>query len=187
MADTLPDIIAGQLAIVFCGINPGMTAAATGHHFAGRGNRFWRAIHRAGFTPEEIAPENDRTILRHGCRLTTVVERPTAGGSIVGTRIHRRRRAFRAQDCALCAALRRLSRQGGLLRIVRSTRPRLGISAGNPWRRCGVGSAQCQRAQFGVQLRPIGRRLPSTLSGGKPERTFDVEDRIQFIEIKELF
>jgi mismatch-specific thymine-DNA glycosylase len=78
MADALPDILAERLAVVFCGINPGMTAAAAGHHFAGRGNRFWRAIHLAGFTPEEILPENDRTILRYGCGLTAVVDRPTA-------------------------------------------------------------------------------------------------------------
>ena len=78
MADALPDIIAERLAVVFCGINPGMTAAAAGRHFAGRSNRFWRVLHRAGFTPEEIRPENDRTILQYGYGLTTVVERPTA-------------------------------------------------------------------------------------------------------------
>ena len=77
MNDTLPDIIAERLAVLFCGINPGMTAAAVGHHFAGRGNRFWRTIHLAGFTPNEIAPADDRTILQHGCGLTTVVDRPT--------------------------------------------------------------------------------------------------------------
>lgn len=74
----LPDIIAAQLTVVFCGINPGMGAATTGHHFAGRGNRFWRAIHLAGFTPEELLPPNDSTILRYGCGLTAVVDRPTA-------------------------------------------------------------------------------------------------------------
>jgi double-stranded uracil-DNA glycosylase len=78
MTDPLPDIIARRLAVVFCGINPGMPAAAAGHHFVGRNNRFWRVIHLAGFTPEEILPENDRTILQHGCGLTTVVQRPTA-------------------------------------------------------------------------------------------------------------
>lgn len=78
MASALPDIITGRLAVVFCGINPGMTAAAAGHHFAGRGNRFWRVIHLAGFTPTEILPANDRTILRHQCGLTAVVDRPTA-------------------------------------------------------------------------------------------------------------
>lgn len=78
MADTLPDIIAERLAVVFCGINPGMTAAAEGHHFAGRNNRFWRVLHLAGFTPAEIRPGDDRTILRHGYGLTAVVDRPTA-------------------------------------------------------------------------------------------------------------
>ncbi|HVJ52072.1 MAG TPA: G/U mismatch-specific DNA glycosylase [Aliidongia sp.] len=78
MTNPLPDIIAMRLAVVFCGINPGMSAAEAGHHFVGRSNRFWRVIHLAGFTPAEIRPENDRTILQHRCGLTTVVERPTA-------------------------------------------------------------------------------------------------------------
>ena len=74
----LEDILADQLDVIFCGINPGMTAAAQGHHFAGRGNRFWRTLHLAGFTPEEVRPENDRTILQYRCGLTAVVDRPTA-------------------------------------------------------------------------------------------------------------
>ena len=78
MSDPLPDIIAKRLAVVFCGINPGLSAAAAGHHFVGRGNRFWRVIHLAGFTPEEILPENDHTILQYRCGLTAVVQRPTA-------------------------------------------------------------------------------------------------------------
>jgi TDG/mug DNA glycosylase family protein len=78
MADPLPDIIAERVAVVFCGINPGLSAAVAGHHFVGRSNRFWRVIHLAGFTPEEIRPENDRTILEYQCGLTAVVERPTA-------------------------------------------------------------------------------------------------------------
>ena len=78
VADTLPDIIIERLSVLFCGINPGMEAAATGHHFAGRGNRFWRVIHLAGFTPEEIAPHDDRLLLHHGYGLTSMVGRPTA-------------------------------------------------------------------------------------------------------------
>lgn len=74
----LPDIIRDRLAVLFCGINPGMMAAATGHHFAGRGNRFWRVIYLAGFTTEQIAPEQGRELLHFGCGLTTVVSRPTA-------------------------------------------------------------------------------------------------------------
>jgi TDG/mug DNA glycosylase family protein len=78
MNETLEDILTKDLAVIFCGINPGLKAAATGHHFMGRSNRFWRTLHLAGFTPHEVQPENDRTILQYQCGLTTVVERPTA-------------------------------------------------------------------------------------------------------------
>jgi TDG/mug DNA glycosylase family protein len=74
----LEDILAQELAVVFCGINPGLLAAAEGHHFAGRGNRFWRTLHLSGFTPHEVQPEDDRSILQFRCGLTAVVDRPTA-------------------------------------------------------------------------------------------------------------
>ncbi|AMW84781.1 G:T/U mismatch-specific uracil/thymine DNA-glycosylase [Pseudomonas yamanorum] len=78
MNETLEDILTKDLAVIFCGINPGLKAAATGHHFMGRSNRFWRTLHLAGFTPHEVQPENDRSILQYQCGLTTLVERPTA-------------------------------------------------------------------------------------------------------------
>ena len=78
MSGGLPDILDGHLSVLFCGINPGMAAAAAGHHFEGRSNRFWRVMHLAGFTPEELSPQQDRRILEFGCGLTTVVTRPTA-------------------------------------------------------------------------------------------------------------
>lgn len=74
----LPDILEPGLSVIFCGINPGLRAASTGHHFAGRGNRFWRTLHLAGFTPEELRPEDGRTLLNYECGLTTAVARPTA-------------------------------------------------------------------------------------------------------------
>lgn len=74
----LEDILADDVSVIFCGINPGLLAAAQGHHFAGRGNRFWRTLHRAGFTPFEIRPEDDRSLLEYHCGLTAVVARPTA-------------------------------------------------------------------------------------------------------------
>ncbi|MGF6484348.1 TDG/mug DNA glycosylase family protein [Paraburkholderia sp. JPY419] len=77
-AQSLPDVIGPGLSILFCGINPGLLAASTGHHFAGRGNRFWRVLHRAGFTQEEFRPENDRQLLKGGYGLTAAVARPTA-------------------------------------------------------------------------------------------------------------
>jgi double-stranded uracil-DNA glycosylase len=73
----LPDILAKGLSVVFCGINPGMRSAALGYHFAGRSNRFWRVLHFAGFTTEQILPENARSLLGYRCGLTSAVERPT--------------------------------------------------------------------------------------------------------------
>jgi double-stranded uracil-DNA glycosylase len=74
----LRDILAPNLRVVFCGINPGLKSATLGHHFAGRGNRFWKTIHLAGFTREQIAPENGEVVVAHRCGLTTAVERPTS-------------------------------------------------------------------------------------------------------------
>ena len=84
MAGGLPDILAPDLAVVFCGLNPGLRAAAAGHHFAGRSNRFWQVIHLAGFTPTQIEPEDDACVLSYGLGLTVVVERPTAGADELG-------------------------------------------------------------------------------------------------------
>jgi len=77
-ASSLPDVIATGLSVLFCGINPGVKAAAQGHHFIGRGNRFWRVMHLSGFTPSLMSAQDDRTLLDHRCGLTTAVARPTA-------------------------------------------------------------------------------------------------------------
>ena len=74
----LRDVLSPGLAVVFCGINPSLYSAAVGHHFARPGNRFWPALHDAGFTDRLLAPEEDRTLLRHGCGLTNLVARATA-------------------------------------------------------------------------------------------------------------
>jgi len=79
MGKPLPDIVKPGLSVIFCGLNPGLSAAATGHHFVGRSNRFWRVLHLAGFTPDQIEPEDDASVLDHGLGISSVVERPTAG------------------------------------------------------------------------------------------------------------
>jgi TDG/mug DNA glycosylase family protein len=75
--EELPDILAHDLAVIFVGINPGRTAAVAGRHFVSRSNRFWRVLHQAGFTPQQIDPQHDHTILDYGYGLTTAVARPT--------------------------------------------------------------------------------------------------------------
>jgi double-stranded uracil-DNA glycosylase len=73
----LPNVIAPDLAILFCGINPSLMSAARGHHFARPGNRFWPALHLAGLTPRRLTPDEDRELLRYGMGVTNVVARPT--------------------------------------------------------------------------------------------------------------
>ncbi|NLU69871.1 G/U mismatch-specific DNA glycosylase [Streptomyces sp. HNM0574] len=74
----VPDVVADGLRVLFCGINPGLMSAATGHHFARPGNRFWPVLHRSGFTPRQLAPEEERELLRYGLGITNVVARATA-------------------------------------------------------------------------------------------------------------
>jgi double-stranded uracil-DNA glycosylase len=78
VSNVLQDFLAPSLRVVFCGINPGLRAAAPSDHFAGRGNRFWKTIHLAGFTQEEIAPDNGALVLAHRYGLTTAVEGPSS-------------------------------------------------------------------------------------------------------------
>jgi TDG/mug DNA glycosylase family protein len=76
---SLPDLLRDDLKVVFCGLNPGLRAAAAGRHFEGRSNRFWRVLHLAGFTPTLLAPQDDARLLDLGYGLTTAVARATAG------------------------------------------------------------------------------------------------------------
>ena len=78
---TLTDVIAPDLDVLFCGINPGLLSALTGHHFARPGNRFWPALHRSGFTPRQLAPHEQQELIALGLGITNVVARATAGAA----------------------------------------------------------------------------------------------------------
>ncbi|MDX3241120.1 G/U mismatch-specific DNA glycosylase [Streptomyces sp. ME18-1-4] len=74
----MPDVVAGGLRVLFCGINPGLMTAASGHHFARPGNRFWPVLHLSGFTPRLMKPAEQRQLLSQGLGITNVVARATA-------------------------------------------------------------------------------------------------------------
>jgi double-stranded uracil-DNA glycosylase len=75
----LPDYLAPGLDIVFVGINPGEQSARAGHYYANPRNPFWRLLHRAGLTPRQLRPDEDRLLLTFGCGLTDIVKRPSRG------------------------------------------------------------------------------------------------------------
>jgi len=72
------DVIAPGLRVVFCGINPGLYSAVTGHHFARPGNRFWPTLYQSGFTPRLLIPAEEKELLTFGYGITNLVPRATA-------------------------------------------------------------------------------------------------------------
>src|SRR5436309_14054360 len=75
---TIRDVIGPGLERLFVGINPGLYSGATGHHFARPGNRFWKALHGAGFTDRLFSPFEDHELLSVGVGITNLVARTTA-------------------------------------------------------------------------------------------------------------
>jgi double-stranded uracil-DNA glycosylase len=75
---TVPDLIRPHLKVLFCGINPGLYSGATRHHFARPGNRFWPALHAAGFTQWLVSPWDEHLLLEEGLGITNLVARATA-------------------------------------------------------------------------------------------------------------
>jgi TDG/mug DNA glycosylase family protein len=75
---TIPDVVGSGLRVLFSGINPSLYSAATGHHFARPGNRFWPALHLAGITPRLLHPSEQAVLPSLGLGITNVVARATA-------------------------------------------------------------------------------------------------------------
>lgn len=78
---TNDDLIDHGLKILFCGINSGLYSAATGYHFARPGNRFWKAVHLAGFTDRQLDPSEEHEFLELGYGITGFCRRATASAS----------------------------------------------------------------------------------------------------------
>lgn len=132
---SIPDVVAPNLRVLFCGINPSLWSGATGHHFARPGNRFWPALHRSGFTPRQLEPGETDALLALGLGVTNLVNRATA----------------RADELTADEL-----RQGGerLRATVRSVRPRA----------LAVVGVTAYRAAFGRPKAQLGRQ-PDAFEG----------------------
>ena len=73
----VPDIVRPGLSVLFCGINPGVRSGELGQHFARPGNRFWKALHGAGFTDRLLAPSEQWALRDYGIGVTNLVARPS--------------------------------------------------------------------------------------------------------------
>ncbi len=85
----VPDLIAPDLKVLFCGINPGLYSGATRLHFARPGNRFWPALHAAGFTDRLLHPSERNELLALGFGITAIVRRTTATAAELGDEEYR--------------------------------------------------------------------------------------------------
>src|SRR5712692_7995844 len=77
----LRDVLTPHPRVLFVGINPSLRSGAVGHHFAGRGNPFWRLLHAAGLTPVALTADEDQRLAEHRLGLTNLCPRPTRAAS----------------------------------------------------------------------------------------------------------
>ena len=139
----VPDVLAPNLRVIFCGINPGRVSAAAGAHFANPRNDFWRLLHDSGFTPRLFEPHEQFALPEYGIGLTNAAHRTTRGSG-----------DLRSGDFAGSAER--------LFDIARHLRPRAIAFVGKEAYRGAFG----ERPDFGVQPRILADTglfvLPST-------------------------
>ena len=139
----VPDVLAPDLDVVFCGINPGRVSAEAGRHFANPRNDFWRLLHDAGFTPRLVSPPEQLELPALGYGLTNAAYRTTPGSG-----------DLRRGDFAGSAER--------LARIAAELRPRFIAFVGKEAYRGAFG----ERPELGLQERVLGATrlfvLPST-------------------------
>ncbi len=141
----VPDVLAPDLDVVFCGINPGFHSDAKAAHFANPRNDFWRLLHAGGFTPRLVDPSEQLEVLRYGIGITNAAYRTTRGSS-----------DLRKGDFAGSAER--------LERLARDLRPRaLGFVGKEAYRGAFGG-----RPQHGLQDTKLGKTLLFVLPSTSP-------------------
>ncbi len=74
MIEVLPDHVAPNLDVIFCGTAVGAMSAARGHYYARPGNRFWRILASTGLTPRLLCPDEDHLMPGFGLGLTDLAK-----------------------------------------------------------------------------------------------------------------
>ena len=145
VTSAVPDVLASDLDVIFCGINPGRVSAAAAAHFANPRNDFWRLLHEAGFTPRLVEPSEQFEVLQWGVGLTNAAPRTTRGSG-----------DLRAADFAGTAVR--------LERLAAELRPRaIGFVGKEAYR-----GPFRERPEHGVQERRLGQTLLFVLPSTSP-------------------
>jgi TDG/mug DNA glycosylase family protein len=93
----LPARLCDRPRILFVGINPSLTSARVGHHFAGPGNPFWRLLHAAQLVDAPMTYTDDVKLPDFGYALTNICARATRAASELRPEEFRRGRAALAK------------------------------------------------------------------------------------------
>lgn len=84
---SVPDLVGEVVRLLFVGINPSLWTAAAQAHFAHPGNRFYKALHRAGVVDRVLdvaggfEEESREALTGRGIAITNLVNRATARAS----------------------------------------------------------------------------------------------------------
>jgi TDG/mug DNA glycosylase family protein len=145
VTSAVPDVLASDLDVIFCGINPGRVSAAAAAHFANPRNDFWRLLYEAGFTPRLVEPSEQFEVLQWGVGLTNAAPRTTGGSG-----------DLRAADFAGTAVR--------LERLAAELRPRtIGFVGKEAYR-----GPFRERPEHGLQERRLGQTLLFVLPSTSP-------------------
>jgi TDG/mug DNA glycosylase family protein len=157
-ARTLPDFVGPGMRLLVVGLNPSVYAADAGVGFARPGNRFWPAMHAAGFSDRLLRPCEGRLLLDRGYGITNIADPATAT-------------ADELSDAELIAGARKLVRK------VKRYRPRvvafLGVTAyrtafGRPGAAIGRQEERIGESALWVLPNPSGLNAHYQLAGLVP-------------------
>lgn len=164
-ASAVPDVLAPGLDAIFCGINPGRVSAAAAAHFANPRNDFWRLLHDARFTPRQLTPVEQHSLLDYGYGLTNAAFRTTPGSG-----------DLRKGDFAGAAAR--------LERIAVELRPQAIAFVGKEAYRGAFG----ERPEHGLQERRLGETMLFVLPSTSPANaSVSYAERLRwFCELRRL-
>ena len=74
MNEVLPDVLACNLVLVFCGTAASEVSARAGAYYANSSNAFWSTLHAVGITSRKMDPSEFRDLLELKIGLTDLVK-----------------------------------------------------------------------------------------------------------------
>jgi len=74
MSDILPDMLAHDVIVVFCGTAASTKSAEVGAYYGNPTNAFWRTLYETGMTPHQLQPTDFKTLKDFAIGLTDVAK-----------------------------------------------------------------------------------------------------------------